>query len=107
MIPVTVELIQKHLQDTYKFNGDQVETMLGSLTKSLNLEFTNAEEALAQNDIIALSKASHTIKGALLNAGVADWSEIARTIELSAKAGQDLDYAGLINELKSGLNAIL
>jgi len=107
MISVTIEEIRSHLRDTYNFGPEQLETMLASLTNSLKHEFVNVESALAQHDLIALAKASHSIKGALLNAGINDWSELARKIELSAKNADSLDYKGLVDELKNGVNAVL
>jgi len=107
MSPVTVEYIRNYLQATYNFGAEQVEAMISILTQSLNLEFINADNALAQNDITALIKASHSIKGALSNAGITEWSELARKIELSAKDGENRNYEGLIQELKNGVNAIL
>jgi len=107
MVLIDAEQVKSYLNKTYGLGPEQVETMLISLKDSLNLEFNNAEDGLAAEDATVIWKAAHAMKGALLMTGANEWGECARKIELSAKAGEEADYEGLFNELKSGVSAIL
>ena len=99
--------VRNYLHTTYGFKPEQIDSMVTSIKYSLDQEFKNAEEALAKQDTEVLWKAAHSIKGALLNAGLNDWGELARNIESSAKEGKDTAYETLFRELKGGVSAIL
>ena len=107
MTTILTTQVRTYLQTTYGFQTEQIDLMVTSIKDSLNLEFKNAEEALATLETEILWKAAHSIKGALLNAGLEDWGEFARNIEFSAKEGKDADYKTLFRELKSGVSALL
>jgi HPt (histidine-containing phosphotransfer) domain-containing protein len=104
---VNVNAAKEHLANTYKLTPDKIDHMLNGLKGPLIQEFTNADEALEQNNLADLSRAAHTIKGCLLNLGVADWAELAREIELSAKKEEQEDYAAMFKELRTGLGPLL
>ncbi len=104
---VEVEQIKGFLKKTYDFSSENIELMLASIKESLTLEFANVERGLVEDDNTLLWRAAHSIKGALLNAGVENWAEVARKIELSAKNKEEVDYEGLFKELKMGINNIL
>jgi len=107
MQPVESGQIRLFLKENFHLPEEHIETMLASIRDSLNLEFANAGRGLVANDKEILWKAAHSIKGALLNAGAGDWAKLAKEIELSARAAEDLDYETLFAELKSGMTGIL
>ncbi|MCB2181035.1 MAG: Hpt domain-containing protein [Desulfobulbaceae bacterium] len=106
MIPVSLQELKDHLHKTYQLSPEQIDRMVASIQRALTLEFDKAFNAINQQDMTSLWKASHSIKGALMNAGAAGWAEFAQKIEKDAKAGVDADYAALLNELQNGIRDI-
>lgn len=107
MTPIDLQEIKSFLKDTYKLGPEHIEVMLRSIKGSLVVEFDAAVKAVAQQDMTSLWKASHSIKGALLNAGAKDWAAYAQKIEMAAKEGEDVDYSVFLSELQDGLHALL
>ena len=88
-----------YLENTYGLDTDTAKVMINSLKATLIEEFNKAENFIASDDLSALSKVAHTIKGALRNGGVNEWAVLAEKIE-----HQDVTDN---NELKTGLTTLL
>lgn len=104
---VDIEAAKAHMADVYKLSDEKIDFMLQGLKKSMTQEFERAENALDDNNLEQFSRASHTIKGALLNIGSKEWADYARMLELSAKAEAHKDYEALLSTFKNGLKVLL
>jgi HPt (histidine-containing phosphotransfer) domain-containing protein len=66
------------------------------------------ERALGQDDLMALSKAGHTMKGALLNLGLDDCAKLALYIEERSRAADlTIDYATLVADLRKEIGPLI
>ena len=105
-LPVCLERLREHFRQVYKFNEDQVESMLRSASQSLQKCFASADQALASDDLCsALAPVAHSLNGLLLNLGEGDWATLARDIELAATAGRAYEYAEVIARMRQGMSA--
>jgi HPt (histidine-containing phosphotransfer) domain-containing protein len=103
-----LDRISKYLCDHYKLSAEEVESMLPTFLTTLQSHIHDLENSLDVSETIAIAKAGHKLKGALLNLGLDDSAAIAKCIELEGKAdNQAVDYAELVRQLKEQLNEIL
>ena len=106
-LPVCLERLREHFRQVYKFNEDQVESMLRSASQSLRKSFASAEQALASDDLCsALAPVAHCLNGLLLNLGEGDWAALARDIEQAATAGRAYEYAEAVGSMREGVSAV-
>lgn len=96
-----VAQIRRHLGEQFGLTADQVQEMLPSFITTLATHMDNLERSLGAGDPVVIGKAGHTIKGALLNLGLAEYAELAFRIEEKGKAGDAAaDYPGLVARLR-------
>jgi len=102
-----MERIKVHLRSAFNLPDDKVATMLPAFLVTLQGHMGKIEELFAAADLVELSKAAHTLKGALLNLGLKELADIAYTIECRGKA-QDIatDFQDLVSQLRQGIDAI-
>lgn len=105
--PIDKEAIREHLHEKYQLAPDKIELILTMLKSTLEIQFSACEQSLANSDMAALGLAAHTIKGALLNAGLHDWAELARCIEFKTKKGEKIDFEAGLGELRKGLAPLI
>ncbi|MDR2550286.1 MAG: Hpt domain-containing protein [Desulfobulbus sp.] len=97
-----LHLIKQHLKTYYLLNDEKIETMIPVFAATLRSHMARLAELAADGNMEQLGKASHAVKGALLNMGLADLAETARLIELRCKNGdRTADYRSLISQLHS------
>ncbi len=100
--------MQSYVSRHYQLPVEKVTLMLPSFLDVLRNHLNDLENVLADEDPLPLGRVGHTLKGALLNMGLADLAEIAADIEVEGKAGnQNFNYAGLVRKLREGLSEIL
>lgn len=105
---VTLERLRHHFKSVYRLADDQVETMVLSSARSLNISLASLFEALDNDiDLSEISRVGHSIKGLLLNMGEQQWAELARELETSAASGLDINYRKLVDEINKGVEDIL
>lgn len=105
--PVTISVLREHFRTTYKLDEAQVELMITSSKQSLDVTLSAAREALQHEKSCGdLARVSHNLKGLLMNMGEDGWAQLARNMEKAAKAGEEIDYAGIIDRLYAGVAEI-
>ena len=75
-----------YLREQFHLSEEQVEEMFPGFAAAIATHMQNLDQAIVENDTVAIGKAAHTLKGALLNLGMADCAKIAVLIEERAKA---------------------
>lgn len=106
--PVTIAALKQHFKTTYQLREDQVELMLQSSRKSMDTVLAAAEDALRAEDVCGrLGDIGHSLKGLLLNMGQSQWAEVARDLEVSARAGEARDYPAVITVLNTAMAAVM
>jgi len=96
-----------HLRATYHLDDGQIDQMMITVEKTLSLNLLRAESAISHRDLNELGEIAHSIKGSLLNIGLDDISDTAKTIELHSKEGLDTDYQVLLSQLQKNLVGLL
>ncbi len=99
--------VAEHLKTIYSLEPEQVEQMVALSSSSVGEALAQARQLLAAGDLAALSAVGHKAKGVLLGIGLNDEADLARQIELKGKAGEQIDYGGLLDRLASGLRPLL
>ena len=103
-----LDVIRWHLTEQFNLPMEQVDMMLPSFIATLGSHMCNLENALAENNLVLLSKVGHTIKGAFLNLGMQDCAVIALSIEEKGRQGDSLaDFKKMIEELRLLIQPIL
>jgi PAS domain S-box-containing protein len=101
--------VREHLIKVYDIAPENIDHMLQILMDTLTLELDKAGEYLAKGDLTSLSKSAHCMKGALSNAGLDKWSNLALRIEKqNVRDSEDLNtsLAELLNYLTKGLSRL-
>jgi nitrogen fixation negative regulator NifL len=99
--------IARHFQQTTQLTPAQIERILAAAQKSIGDNLAKASEAVAHGDFATLAKATHTLKGTLLQCGLTPWAEQAQAIYDGAKGQQKLPFGELLAALSLGLNKVL
>ncbi|MBB5346632.1 Hpt domain-containing protein [Desulfoprunum benzoelyticum] len=100
--------IRVFLCEQFQLTPDQVTAMMPNFIATLSVHMANLERSLASGDPQTIGKAGHTIKGALLNLGLADYAELAFAIEKMGKGGdRSVDYKALVANLRSRIEPLL
>ncbi len=100
--------VSAFLCDYYKLPEEKVADMLPTFLDVLQNHIINMEKTVKEGDIHTIGRVGHTLKGALMNLGLDDFAEIAKTIEKEGKAGRwGVDYSSLVDQLKENLAEIL
>lgn len=96
-----LHLMKQHLQTAYLLSEEKTETMIPVFVNTLRSHMDRLAELAADGDMEQLSRASHAVKGALLNIGLLDLAQTASAIEKQCKNGACRDnYQELITELQ-------
>lgn len=102
-----INQIKAYLCDQFQLSEEQVGEMLPGFIQTLSTHMENMERILAEDDLLALGKAGHTMKGALLNLGLNDCAELALRIEERGKAGDRLtDFTALVAALRQTISPL-
>ncbi len=102
------EQVKHHVCEQFQLEEEKVEAMLPTFFTTLQEHVHELEEGLQANDPAAIGRVGHMLKGALLNLGLDDMAEIAHSLEMEGKAGRsDVDFSGLVWELKEKMGGIL
>ncbi len=102
-----IDQIKFYLCDQFQLSPEQVGEMLPIFIVTLSTHMQNMERLLQEEDLMALGKAGHTMKGALLNLGLNDCAQLARHIEEKGKAGDHCtDYAALVADLRKKISPL-
>ncbi len=103
-----IDQIKLYLCDQFQLTPRQVGEMLPGFISTLSSHMANMERALGQDDLTALGKAGHTMKGALLNLGLDDCAKLALHIEERARVGDlSIDYAALVADLRKEIGPLI
>jgi len=95
-----LHLVKQHLKTSYLLNDEKIESMIPIFANILRSHMTRLTELADDGNMEQLGKASHAVKGALLNMGLVDLAETARLIELRCKNGDPTaDYRSMISQL--------
>jgi HPt (histidine-containing phosphotransfer) domain-containing protein len=93
--------IRDHLRNAYMLNDEKIRTFLPQFLNTLLTHLDNLQAPLQANNLSEMSKAGHTLKGALLNLGLSELAEIAYNIELQGKARHTTaDYQAMLQQLQ-------
>ncbi len=101
------ERVTGHLKNTYHLQPDQIDQLLATVSLSLGENLDKAEKALDLTELKVLGTIAHTIKGNLLSFGLLELGEVAKEIELSAKAGKTISYRQKLEVLRQELEELL
>lgn len=96
-----LHIMRQHLKNAYLLSDEKTETMLPVFVNTLRSHMNRLAELAADGDMEQLGRASHAVKGALLNMGLADLADTAHAIERHCKnEGSGLDYQAMITQLQ-------
>lgn len=100
-------LVQEHLKNLYGFDDAKVEEFLPSCCMVLSKDIEKAHACIANDDIEALSKVMHSMKGSLLNLGLGDLSAKTLELEKKCKQGADVTYKEDLLNIEQDLSVLL
>ena len=103
----STEEVASYLQQATMLNAAQVERILAAVQNSLADNLAKAEKAAADGDFEALAKASHTLKGTLLQCGLSAWAEKAQCIYDAAQEDQTVPFTTLTAEIRKGMQGLI
>lgn len=92
-----------HLQQVYQLDPEQIAHMLSVSIQSVFNALDGAATALNHGNLDELADAAHSAKGAIGALGLKEETELARRIELTARAGEQGDFAVWLTELRTSL----
>jgi signal transduction histidine kinase/DNA-binding NarL/FixJ family response regulator len=101
------EHIRAYLGEVAPFSPEQIEKILQTAIRSMGNNFNLAEEALNRQDFPEVYRAVHTLKGTLLQCGLAFWAEKAQEICTCINEQRDAPFAVLLDSLRAGLQPVL
>jgi PAS domain S-box-containing protein len=103
----TRDEVAAYLQRTTLLGPEQVDRILMAAQTSIREHLAAADRALEEGDWVALAKTTHTLKGTLLQCGLAPWADMAQEIHRAAKADPPRPCADLLTVLRQDLNEII
>jgi len=104
--PALKELIQNHFRNNYSFKEQQIDQLVVVSITSLKENLDKAHRAAIQKDRASVAVLCHTIKGNLLNLGLAEHAATAGKIELNASTGKEFAYEQCIAQLQETLSEL-
>ena len=97
-----LKTIQQHLKTAYLLNDEKTAAMIPVFVNTLRSYVDRLAVLAAGDDMQQLSRASHAVKGALLNMGLTDLAKTAQTLEKQCQAGDNTcDCQALITDLQT------
>ncbi len=88
------------IADELDFDLEDVEMLLEVFTESANESLESLKTAIDDNNFEGIFHAAHAIKGSSANLTLMDISNIAKEIELEARADNSINYLEKYNNLK-------
>ncbi|NLZ16501.1 MAG: Hpt domain-containing protein [Desulfobulbaceae bacterium] len=76
-----LETMQRHLEEYYLLDKQQVVDAIPGFLATLFKHMHSLGSLQQEGDLVALAKASHAVRGALLNLGLFDLAEFTRQVE--------------------------
>ncbi len=104
--PVTLQQVAAHLQSSSNLTVEQIERALAATCRSIAGNLTKAETPLGEQDLAALGRAAHTLKGTLLQRGLNDLATKAEEIYHGTRTNNDLPYESLLEQLIAHLTEL-
>ncbi|MGI6657423.1 MAG: Hpt domain-containing protein [Desulfobulbus sp.] len=96
-----LQRIHTHLKTAYLLDEEKIETMMPVFIATLRAHMNRLVELAENDNQEQLAKASHAVKGALLNIGLTDLAKTAQSIENHCNGGTPPKRCqALIAELK-------
>lgn len=74
---------QAYLMAELGMDEEQILGILSTLAAPLKATLASVENAYKENNLVEISETAHSLKGALLNLGLNDLADIAKSIEKS------------------------
>ncbi len=99
--------VRDHLKTTYRLGHGEIEIFLKSSRKSVTENLDKARKCGEQGDSVGMKAVVHSIKGSLLNLGLAEFAEKAQVIELELEAGGMSTCRKQLNKLRHALSDFL
>ncbi len=97
-----LEAILNHLKTAYLLSDEKAAGMLPGFCGALLTYIEDLEEKIKAGDLDEVTRAGHTVKGALLNLGLHDLANQAFSLEQLSKQGvQTNEYSRLVKEMKA------
>ena len=87
---VNREHIRAHLKNQFGLADEQIDSLLPSFVNTLAEYMGELEARFEAGNTEEVGRVAHTTKGALLNLGLHEQAELAKKIEVSARAGCEL-----------------
>jgi signal transduction histidine kinase/DNA-binding response OmpR family regulator len=81
-----LERVRDHLKKTYRLDDTEIEIFLRSSRESVAENMDRARTCGEKGDVDGMKAVVHSIKGSLLNIGLAEFAEKAQAIELELEA---------------------
>ena len=89
-------------------SDDKIDTFMPRFLTTLQTHLDNLQRPVATKNLEELSRAAHTMKGALLNLGLKDLADVAYQLELQSKAGDMAsDYQTRAEQLAREISIII
>lgn len=85
------------------FKRSDVDMLLAMFCKNATSSLHEMHTMIEDNNMQGISDAAHAIKGSAGNLKLDDIYELAKTMELAAKADEDFDYRSCYQQLKAML----
>jgi len=98
--------ILQHLMNEYELDQASAQEVLDMYRNSLQEGMDALESALTAGDLGEVERQAHAVKGALLNIGLDEQAEIAKTMEFSARKDEACDYSGMRAKLYDQISAL-
>jgi CheY-like chemotaxis protein/HPt (histidine-containing phosphotransfer) domain-containing protein len=95
-----------HLKRELGMDDEQITDVLKTLSSPLKATLRSVDEAHQQQDLTAIAETAHSLKGALLNLGLDELAELAKTIEKSAATGEQITHKKRLAYLHDALRHI-
>ena len=98
--------IRDHLRNAYMLSDEKISTYLPQFLATLCTHADNLQCTVQTNNLQEISRAGHTLKGALLNLGLEKLAEVAYSIELQGKANDTTaDYPAMAQQLRQKIRS--
>jgi len=81
-----------YLKHELSMDDGQATNILNTLSVPLKTSFEAVKKAYEAHDLKILAETAHSLKGALLNMGLNELAELAKTIEESSAKGESVEY---------------
>ena len=105
---VCEEDIKNHLMTKFNLSQSQIEQMLPGFIDTLKEHLEKVSAAVVGGDGMALGRAAHAMKGALLNLGLDEAAGMAFLLEENARNGKrTAEYFTQLARLRENLSSLV